>query len=143
MQDRKLEEGKKPETFDFLGFTHYCSTNRSNGKFRMKRKTSKKKMRAKLKAIKEWLYKQMHVKVSETIKKINVILTGYYRYYGITDNTDSLQSFYNKVCKMYYKVLNRRSQKNKYSQSWYCRNIMQQIVKPRIYVNIIKMSYDS
>ena len=62
-------------------------------------------------------------KVSETIKLLNIKLVGYYRYYGITDNTNSIRSFYEITVKMYYKILNRRSQKNKYSYKEYYEKI--------------------
>ena len=138
-RDRKRRGEKKPETFDFLGFTHYCSKGQK-GQFRVKRKTSKKKFRAKVQEMKEWLRKRMHCKVSETIKLLNIKLVGYYRYYGITDNTNSIRSFYEITVKMYHKVLNRRSQKNRCGYLEYYEKIEKQIVKPKIYVDILKMS---
>ena len=89
----KRRENKKPETFDFLGFTHYCNIGKE-GQFRMKRKTSRKKLRAKVQEMKQWLRKRMHCKVSDTIKLLNIKLVGYYRYYGITDNTKCTRRFY-------------------------------------------------
>ena len=86
IKDRKARKERKPETFEFLGFTFYCSTSKI-GKFRVKCITSKKKMRAKTKESKEWIRKRMHCKVSETVKLLNIKLMGHYRYYGITDNT--------------------------------------------------------
>lgn len=139
-RNRRARKEKKPETFDFLGFTHYCSIEK-NGKFRAKRKTSKKKLRAKVQEMKEWLRSRMHCKVSETIKKMNTKLIGHYRYYGITDNTKSIRSYYEITTKMLYKTLNRRTQKNKYSYNKYYEKIEKQIVRPRIYVDIIKMAY--
>lgn len=136
-RNRKRRGENKPETFDFLGFTHYCSKS-IKGKFRVKRKTSKKKFRAKVQEMKKWLKGRMHCKVSETIKLMNIKLVGYYRYYGITDNTNSIRSFYETTAKMYYKILNRRSQKNKYSYEKYYEKIQKQILTPRIYVDIVK-----
>ena len=138
-RNRKRRGEKKAGTFDFLGFTHYCSTS-LNGKYRVKRKTSKKKFRAKIQEMKKWLKERMHCKVSETIKLLNIKLTGHYRYYGITDNTKSIQSFYEITAKMLFKVLNRRSQKNKYSYRKYYDKVQKQITRPRIYVDIVKMS---
>lgn len=138
-RNRKRRGEKKAETFDFLGFTHYCSTS-LNGKYRVKRKTSKKKFRAKIQEMKKWLKERMHSKVSETIKLLNIKLKGHYRYYGVTDNTKSIRSFYEITAKMLYKVLNRRSQKNKYSYKKYYDKVQKQIVTPRIYVNIVKKS---
>ena len=136
---RKARGAKKAETFDFLGFTHYCSIG-LKGQFRAKRKTSSKKFRAKVQEMKKWLRGRMHCKVSETIKLLNIKLAGHYRYYGITDNTSSIRNFYEATVRMYYKIINRRSQKNKYSHEKYYEKIEKQILRPRIYVDVIKMS---
>lgn len=107
----------------------------------MKRKTSRKKFRAKAQEMKQWIRRRMHCKVSDTIKLLNIKLLGYYRYYGITDNTNSIRRFYEITVKMLYKTLNRRTQKNKYSYEEFYNKIQKQITKPKIYVNIVKMSY--
>ena len=70
----------KPETFDFLGFTHYCSKSR-NGKFRVKRKTSRKKMSSKIKEYKNWIKENRSLKLKEIIAKTNEKLIGHYRYF--------------------------------------------------------------
>ena len=137
----KRRENKKPGTFDFLGFTHYCNIGKE-GQFRMKRKTSRKKLRAKIQEMKQWLRKRMHCKVSDTIKLLNIKLVGYYRYYGITDNTKCTRRFYEIVARMLYKVLNRRTQKNKYSYEEFYNKIQKQIIRPKLYVDIVKMSYE-
>ena len=139
-RDRKKRGEKKPETFDFLGFTHYCSMG-LKGNYRAKRKTSSKKFRAKVQEMKKWLRERMHCKVSETIKLLNMKLVGHYRYYGITDNTDSIRSFYEITAKVLFKVLNRRSQKNRYSYEKYYEKIQKQMARPAIYTDIVKMSY--
>ncbi len=108
----------------------------------MKRKTSRKKFKAKVQEMKQWLRKRMHCKVSDTIKLLNIKLLGYYRYYGITDNTNSIRGFYEITAKMLYKTLNRRTQKNKYSYEEYYNKIHKQIIKPKIYVNIVEMSHE-
>ena len=140
-QNRKRLGKGKPETFDFLGFTHYCSTG-MKGQFRVKRKTSRKKFNAKVKEMKEWILRRMHCKVSDTIKLLNIKLAGYYRYYGITDNTNSIRNFYEITVKMLYKVLNRRSQKNRYGYKEYYEKIQKKIIKPKIYVDIVKIAYE-
>ena len=137
-KDRKERGEGKAETFEFLGFTFYCSVSKQ-GNFRVKCKTSKKKMRNSAKEIKEWLKRRMHEKVSETIKLLNVKLLGYYRYYGITDNTQGIRQFYEIVVRTMYKVINRRSQKNRYSFREYEAKISNYIMKPKIYVDIVKM----
>ena len=132
-QNRK---GKKPETFTFLGFTHYCSESR-NGRFRVKRKTSRKKFAKKCKEINKLIQDMRKEPVRDIIKKLNQVLVGYYHYYGITDNSRSLSSFRLRVMQSLYKCLNRRSQKRSYS--WAGFNEMLKaypLANPRIYVNV-------
>ena len=92
--------------------------------------------------MKEWIKKRMHSPVSETIRLLNIKLEGYYRYCGITDNTEGIRSFYEIVVKTLYKVLNRRSQKNRYGYKEYCEKIGKKIIKPKIYVDIVKIAYE-
>ena len=139
-KEREKRGEGKPETFEFLGFTHYCSKGK-NGKFRVKRKTSKKKQRAKIQEMKTWIIKRMHLKVDDTIKMLNIKLMGHYRYYGITDNTEGIRQYYRTTVNMLYKTLNRRSQKKKYNYKEYCDRIVKKIIRPRIYVDIVKMSF--
>lgn len=139
-RNRKRRKEKHPETFEFLGFTHYCSTGRKK-EFRVKRKTSKKKMRAKVQETKQWLKKRMHCKVSETIRQLNIKLIGHYRYYGITDNIEGLRKFYEIIYNMLYKILNRRTQRNKYSKLKFYEKMGKYIERPRIYCDIVKLSF--
>lgn len=130
--------GKKPETFTFLGFTHYCSKGR-NGKFRVKRKTSRKKYAKKCKEVHQQIRKMRTKPLKEIIKKLNQILTGYFHYYGITDNIKSLSNFRYCVIKSLFHWLNRRSQKKSYN--WIGFNDMLKeypLVRPRIYVSVYK-----
>ena len=83
----------------------------------------------------------MHCKVSETIELLNIKLMGHYRYYGITDNIDSIRCFYEITAKILYKILNRRTQKNKYSYQGYYDKIQKKIIRPKIYTNIVEMGY--
>ncbi|HEY6329269.1 MAG TPA: reverse transcriptase domain-containing protein, partial [Blastocatellia bacterium] len=106
--------GVKPETFDFLGFTHYCSRSRDGKRFRMKRVTARKKFRAKLAATKEWL-KRVRTKPTQWIMRmVGLKLRGHYQYYGVTDNYPGIARFYHEVKKMVRKWLNRRSQRRSY-----------------------------
>ena len=107
---------KKPETFTFLGFTHYCSHGR-NGQFRVKRKTSKKKFNKKIKEMDKEIRDRLIITglpAPEVIKWLNQVLVGYYHYYGITDNSGMLNNFKHKVEALLFKWLNRRSQKRSY-----------------------------
>lgn len=126
----------KPPTFDFLGFTHYCSQSKK-GKFRVKRKTSKKKMRAKLKDSKTWLKINRHKDMEVIINRLSRSLTGYYNYYCITDNTMTVYRFYNEIIKQLFKWMNRRSQRKSFT--WEKFNLFLEkfpLPKPKVKVNI-------
>ena len=113
-EERCAKKGRKPQTFTFLGFTHYCSHGR-NGKFRVKRKTSKKKFAKKCKEVHRIIRDMRTRRLAVIITKMNQILVGYYHYYGITDNIDSLRNFRRQMRKSLFKWLNRRSQKKSYT----------------------------
>ena len=104
----------KPETFDFLGFTHYCSKSQS-GKFRVKRKTSKKKLKQKIQEYKMWIKQNRNSSLKDIMNTTKKKLVGHYNYYGITDNIGSIMLFYREIIKLLFKWLNRRSQKKSYT----------------------------
>ena len=136
-KERKEKRGQgKPETFDFLGFTHYCSNGKS-GSYRVKRKTSRKKFIAKLKVIRDWLHKNMHTEISDLIKQLNAKLIGHYRYYGVTDNRSRIHAFRYLVRRKLFSVLNRRSQKRGLSWEGFVKLEERfALAKARIYVNM-------
>ena len=126
----------KPETFDFLGFTHYCSKSR-DGRFRVKRKTARKKFKSKIKEFKIWLKENIRLKVKDLIFRINIKLRGHYQYFGITDNYESLNKFLYEIDKMLFKYLNRRSQRNSYTfETYRAMKKTYPLLTPKIYVNI-------
>ena len=131
------KRGKKPETFNFLGFTHYCSKSR-NGKFRVKRKTSRKKFAKKCKEVHNLIGIMRQMKTKDIIAKINQILVGYYHYYGITDNSRRLSAFRYNVMKSLFYWLNRRSQKKSYNWNEFL-NLLDTypLAKAKIYVSMI------
>lgn len=130
------KRGKRPETFTFLGFTHYCGHSIS-GKFRVKRKTSKKKFAKKCKEINGLLKGLRNKHLEQIIVKVNQILTGYYHYYGITDNSASLMRFQRRVTKMLFYWLNKRSEKKSYTWDGFNEMLKRYpIAQPHIYVSI-------
>lgn len=135
-KDKDKDKGqgpRKPGTFDFLGFTHYCSTGR-NGRFRIKRKTSNKKYRASLAKVKNWIQKQRHLPKKILMEMLGVKLRGYYQYYGVLDNSRMLEKFSDKTKQYLFKYLNRRSQRK--SLTWEGFNLLLRMVplpRPRIY----------
>ena len=126
-------------TFDFLGFTHINGKTRT-GKYRVVHQTSKKKLTAKYQSVKEWLRKNMHEKLSDTISQLNRKLIGHYRYYGISGNYARIRDFYEYVVKAIYKTWNRRSQRKWLTWARYERLLKKYpILKPKLYVNIWQM----
>lgn len=133
----KRRTGKKPETFDFLGFTFYCSKGKTKGNFCVKLKTSRKKHTQKLKAIKEWLYRNNNLPVRDLIKKLNAKLIGHYRYYGVTYNIKKLGAFLHYTQRNLCRALNRRSQKKSYTWNGFADMLkVYPLAKPKIYVSL-------
>lgn len=137
--NRRRTGSGKPETFTFLGFTHYCSHAKS-GKFRVKRKTSRKKFNKKLKEMHVLLRDMVVVfglPIKDVVKKLNQILIGYYHYYGITDNSEMLSNFKFRVTRILFKCLNRRSQKKSYNWDEF-NDLLKDfpLARPKIYVSI-------
>lgn len=100
-----------PQTFDFLGFTHYCGTSRA-GRFKLKRKTSTKKLRMKLLDLKHWFWKQLETPIATMWRSLNAKLRGHYQYYGINDNWPLLMVFREHARRMAKRHLSRRSQRS-------------------------------
>ena len=134
---RKNNGNGKPETFDFLGFTHVCGKTRNN-KFIVKRTTSKKKLKAKKQAAKEWLKENMHQNIKVLIDSLNKKLVGHYAYYGVNGNMKRLGEFRFYITKILYQTLNRRSQKRSFNWEEFQMKVLKYlpIAKPKIYVNI-------
>lgn len=132
----KNTKKNKPDTFDFLGFTHYCSTNR-NGKFRVKRKTSRKKFNKKLKEFNNWCKDNRTLPIEEIMNTVKRKLIGHYNYFGITDNYHSICKFYYRFLQILFKWLNRRSQRKSYTSEEFKRLLIEyEIPKPNTKVNI-------
>jgi group II intron reverse transcriptase/maturase len=111
-ENRARRGDRKPETFEFLGFTHMCAKTR-NERFKLKRVTSKKKMRAKLRAVKTEMHRRRHLPIPEQGRWLASVLSGHYRYYAVPDNTRALQSFRDMVTRHWLRSLRRRSQRSR------------------------------
>ena len=106
-------QNRKPNTFDFLGFTHYCDISRA-GNFKLGRKTSRKKFAAKCRDMNNWLRAIRNlVKMKDWWKILAAKMRGHFQYYGVSENSASIAKFYRLTIKMVLKWLNRRSQKRK------------------------------
>src|SRR5580692_3437132 len=110
-RDRKLRGERKPETFTFLGFTHYCGQRHKSGTFTVGRITAKKRMVAKLKAIKAELQRRRHDRMAQVGGWLQKVVLGYYQYHAVPGNTTQLRIFKLRVCRLWQSVLVRRSQR--------------------------------
>jgi RNA-directed DNA polymerase len=142
--DRKSKEGKRVETFYFLGFTHYCSRSRS-GKFKVGRKTEKKRYARGVKKVQEFVRSCRNLfKLEEIWKRVRLMLIGHYRYYGVNENSRSLSNFRYEVTRVLFKWLNRRSQRRSFC--WDKFNLylkLYPLPQPRIYTNLYEIAYRS
>ena len=102
----------KPETFDFLGFTHICGRNRRGG-FLLRRKSWRDRMRAKLREIKEELRRHWHASIPEQGSWLKRVVGGWYNYHAVPTNIAALSSFRYLVGKLWLRALRRRSQKER------------------------------
>lgn len=133
------EAGKgKADTFDFLGFTHYCSRSRNGRRFRIKRRTSRKKFRQKLSDYKEWLKtNRARMRNTQLWEKTCAKLRGHYAYYGVTDNSKSLSNYAFQVKQLLFKWLNRQGGHRR--MNWEKFTLMERrfpFPQPRIMVNL-------
>ena len=100
----------KPETFRFLGFTHACGKTRK-GRFKLKRTTDSKRMRAKLNALKGKIERGRHLPIPEQGRWLASVLRGHYQYYAVPDNSEALRAFRRQVVWHWLRALRRRSQR--------------------------------
>lgn len=128
----RQERGKgKPETFDFLGFTHACGRTRK-GNYQIARITMKKRFRAKIKALKAELRHRLHHLIPDVGKWLKTVLMGYYQYHAVPGNSRILWAFRYHVGKLWFRTLKRRSQRTKLTWERMERIIDRWLPRPRI-----------
>ena len=110
-KDRTRRGEGKPETFDFLGFTHMCAKKRNNGRFTVLRQTIRKRLQAKLSEVKTELRRRMHYPIREQGKWLRSVVAGHIRYYGVPMNQRALGAFRHEVGRLWMRALQRRSQR--------------------------------
>lgn len=109
--ERRARKGLgKPETFNFLGFTHICATKRSNGRFTVLRQTMRKRLQAKPGEVKIELQRRMHAPIPEVAQWLRLVVSGHFRYYGVPMNTPALHIFRFQVGWLWQRARSRRSQ---------------------------------
>jgi group II intron reverse transcriptase/maturase len=114
----RAKRGLRPESFDFLGFTHIVGLDRG-GRFQLSRRTSRKKRRAKLDAVKEECRRRRCEPVPEQQAWLISVLIGHYRYYGVPTNYLAMAQFRDAVASTWHRSLQRRSQKGRWSPARY------------------------
>ena len=134
-------QNHRANTFDFLGFTHYCDISRK-GKFIVGRKTSRKKFRMKCKEMNNWLRKiRNYRKAKEWWPVLQAKLRGHYQYYGVSGNMRSLRRFYSLTLRMTLKWLNRRSQRKSFNRASFEKYLEHYpLPEPRIVHNLYTLS---
>jgi RNA-directed DNA polymerase len=111
--ERRAERGLgRPETFDFLGFTHISSKTRS-GRFMIKRTTASKRMRAKLHQVKRELRRRRHLPIPKQGQWLGSVVRGHNAYYAVPGNIHAIRAFRTQVTRHWHKALRRRSQRTR------------------------------
>jgi len=131
-RNRKQREEGKPETFAFLGFTHFCGQRIRDKAFIVWRITAKKRMVAKLKAIKAELQRRKHHRTAEVGAWLRKVVLGYYQYHAVPGNSTQLRIFQRRVCWLWRSVLVRRSQRAKVRWARLSPVLTRWIPQPRI-----------
>ncbi len=117
--ERRQRGGQsRPETFDFLGFTHKCARTRKQGWFIIHRHSVAKRLRATLQSIKEKLRKRMHRPLGETSRWLRRVVQGWLNYHAVPGNTQRIGRFVDEVTRLWLHVLRRRSQRGRSRWTW-------------------------
>ena len=130
--NRQRRGDGKPETFDFLGFTHSCGVRFRSRAFLVKRKTSKTRMRARLRAIGDVLYRGRHRPFHKQADWLGRVVAGYFRYFAVPGNMPALESFRTQVLRSWLKALRRRGQKHRLSWDHFGPRADRLIPRPKI-----------
>ena len=131
--DRRKRGLGKPETFDFLGFTHICGTKRSNGRFTVLRQTVRKRLTAKLAEVKAELKRRMHDPVPEVGRWLRSVVEGHFRYYGVPMNSPALTTFRFQAIGLWHRTMCRRSQRGRVRWDRMLRLVDRYLPSVRIY----------
>jgi hypothetical protein len=130
-QNRRRRGEGKPETFDFLGFTHCCGKTR-NGRFVVIRRSMGKRLRAKLRDIKTKLTGMMHRPAAEQGRWLNQVVRGWFHYHAVPLNSKALETFRKQVIRLWRHVLQRRSQKGRRKWTWRrMKGLVQRWIPPK------------
>jgi len=126
-----LSHGASWRRFDFLGLTHMCAKTKS-GHFKLKRVTSKKRIRAKLQSVKTELRRRMHLPIPEQGEWLARVVRGHFSYFAVPDNSQALRVFREEVVRYWLRTLKRRSQRTSMTWERMRRIANRWLPKPRI-----------
>jgi RNA-directed DNA polymerase len=126
--ERRAKRGEgKPETFNFLGFTHICGKNHVKGHFMVYRKTIGKRMAAKLKDLRQKLRKGLHAATGDTVKWLKAVVRGYFQYHAVPRNEQRMKAFRHEVLRMWWWQLRRRSQRTRWGWNKFMEKLGNQL----------------
>jgi group II intron reverse transcriptase/maturase len=129
---RKRRGDGRPETFDFLGFTHQCSTTRTHGRFTIRRESIAKRLRATLAAIKQQLRKRWNAPLGEVGRWLSRVVNGWLNYHAIPGNMVRLQQFLQGVARLWLRQLRRNSQRHRWTWKRMYALMQRSLPRPRI-----------
>ncbi len=126
--ERRAKRGEgKPETFNFLGFTHICGKNHVSGHFMVYRKTIGKRMAAKLKDVRQKLRRALHASTDDTAKWLRAVVRGYFQYHSVPRNEQRMKAFRHEVLRMWWWQLRRRSQRTRWTWNKFMEKLGNQL----------------
>jgi RNA-directed DNA polymerase len=131
-EDRQRAGKGKPETFDFLGFTHICGTIHKSGKFTVLRRTVGKRMTAKLRSIGVELRRRMHQPIAETGAWLKQVVRGYFNYHAVPGNLSRLETFRQQIARHWRFALRRRSQRSRWTWERFETLMRQYLPRPKV-----------
>ena len=131
-KDRRARGEGKPESFNFLGFTHLCGKNRK-GYFTVMRQTMRKRWQAKIQAVRTELRRRLHDPIPKVGAYLRAVVTGHTRYYGVPTNSRALGAFRLAIARIWLWVLRRRSQKSRLPWSRFSKYVRRWLPQPRIW----------
>jgi group II intron reverse transcriptase/maturase len=140
--DRKQRGEGKPETFDFLGFTHISGKDRK-GSYALKRKTIAKRLRGKLLEVKQELRRRMHERVAQVGAWLRSVVQGYFNYHAVPGNIDSLAAFRYRVIRLWRSILIHRGQKHHLTWARMQQLAERWIPKPRVLHPYPRVRFDA
>jgi hypothetical protein len=131
-ENRRKRGERKPETFVFLGLTHICGRTFKKSGFIVKRQTATKRLRAKLKEVKQELTRRRHEPIPKQGKWLRGVVQGYFNYHGVSGNIAALDIFQAETTRYWLRTLRRRSQRHRMTWKRFRRHVDRWIPRPKI-----------